>query len=76
MAMVVGDAVLGTGMAGAIATALKLENAQYDVNKAGGDLLPNAIAQAIVDYLKANADVVNVVVTPSTGIQIGVGSLL
>ena len=76
MAMIVGDAKLGTGMAGAIAEALKSENPRYDVSKAGGDLLPNAIAQAIVDYLKANADVVNVVVTPSTGIQIGSGSLL
>jgi len=76
MAMVVGDAVLGTGMAGAIATALKLENAQYDVNKAGGDLLPNAIAKAVVEYLQANANVAGVVVVPQTGVQIGVGSLL
>ena len=76
MAMVVGDAKLGTGLAGAIASALYDENSKYDVNKAGGDLLPNAIAKAVVDYLKANADVVGVVVTPSTGVQIGSGSLL
>lgn len=74
--MVVGDAVLGTGMAGAIAAALKLENARYDVSKAGGDLLPNAIAKAVVEYLQANANVVGVTVVPQTGIQVGVGSLL
>ena len=76
MAMVVGDARLGTGMAGAIAAALYDANDKYDVNKAGGDLLPNAIAKAVVEYLQANADVVGVVTTPSTGIQVGTGSLL
>lgn len=76
MAMVVGDARLGTGMAGAIAAALYDNDSRYDVNKAGGDLLPNAIAQAVVDYLKANADVVGVITTPSTGVQVGSGSLL
>ena len=75
MAMVVGDARLGTGLAGAIADALKDESDKYDVNKAGGDLLPNAIAKAVVDYLKANADVTGVIVNTTTGVQVGFGSL-
>jgi len=76
MAMTVGDARLGTGLAGAIAAALYDENSRYDVNKAGGDLLPNAIAKAVVDYLKSNADVTGVVVNTTTGVQVGVGSLV
>lgn len=76
MAMIVGDARLGTGLAGAIASALRDENSQYDVNKAGGDLLPNAIAKAVVDYLKSNADVTSVVVNTTTGVQVGVGGLV
>jgi hypothetical protein len=76
MAMVVGDARLGTGLAGAIASAMKDENDRYDVNKAGGDLLPNAIAKAVVDYLKSNADVNGVVVNTTTGVQVGVGGLI
>lgn len=76
MAMIAGNARSGTGLAGAIAQAMVDIDERYNVNKAGGDMLPNAIAQAVVDYLKANADVVGVVVTPSTGIQVGSGSLL
>jgi len=76
MAMVVGDAKLGTGLAGAIASAMQDENSRYDVNKAGGDLLPNAIAKAVVDYLKSNADVNGVVVNTTTGVQVGVGGLI
>jgi hypothetical protein len=55
---------------------MKDENDRYDVNKAGGDLLPNAIAKAVVDYLKSNADVNGVVVNTTTGVQVGVGGLI
>ena len=76
MTMIVGDARLGTGMAGAIATALVSLDSKYDVNKAGGDLLPNAIAQAVVTYIQSNASIVGVQVVPSTGMQIiGTGSI-
>lgn len=76
MTMIVGDAVAGTGMAGAIANALVSLDSKYDVNKAGGDLLPNAIAQAVVTYIQSNASIVGVQVVPSTGMQIiGTGSV-
>jgi hypothetical protein len=76
MAMIVGNAKSGTGLAGAIAAAMVDIDGRYNVNLAGGDMLPNAIAKAVVEYLQANADVVGVVTTPSTGIQVGTGSLL
>jgi hypothetical protein len=75
MTMIVGDAKLGTGMAGAIAGALVSLDSKYDVNKAGGDLLPNAIAQAVVDYIQTNASVVGVQVDTVTGLQIVNGSV-
>lgn len=76
MSMIAGSAKGGTGLAGAIAAKMYELDSRYDVNKAGGDMLPNAIAEAVVDYLKANASVVGVVVDTVTGNQIvGTGGL-
>ena len=76
MTMIAGNARLGTGLAGEIASKMYELDSRYDVNKAGGDMLPNAIAEAVVAYLKANASVVGVVVDTVTGNQIvGTGGL-
>jgi hypothetical protein len=51
-------------------------DSKYDVNKAGGDLLPNAIAQAVVTYIQSNASIVGIQVVPNTGMQVvGTGSV-
>jgi hypothetical protein len=76
MPMIAGNARSGTGLAGAIAAAMVSIDSHYNVNKAGGDMLPNAIAQAVIDYIQANANVTGVVVVPQTGVQVGFGSLL
>ena len=74
--MIAGSAKGGTGLAGAIASKMYELDSRYDVNKAGGDTLPNAIAEAVVDYLKSNASVVGVMVDTVTGNQIvGTGGL-
>ena len=75
MAMDAGDARSGTGLAGAIAAAMKSAEPNYNVHAPNGDFLPNAIASAVVDYLKAEAEVTGVTVDTVTGGQIGTGSL-
>lgn len=75
MAMDAGDARLGTGLAGAIASAMRAAEPGYNVHAPSGDFLPNAIANAVVDYLKAEAEVTGVTVDTGTGAQTGTGSL-
>ena len=64
MTLIIGDAALGTGLAGAIATERKKVCPQAKIS----DMAPsiNADAKAIIDYLLANT-----VVTVDTGTGIG-----
>ena len=55
MALDIGDAKEGTGLAGLIAEKLSEETeGKYKVKK--GPEMPNAIAKAIVEYLQANLE--------------------
>jgi len=57
-------------MAGAIARALKEFNPGYQVQLQGGWMLPDAIAQAVVQYIQENGAVTGVAVNPQTGAQL------
>lgn len=57
MALVAGDAREGTGLAGAIASKLKEMEPAYNPHKDKGHVLPDSLAQSIVEYLVANAEV-------------------
>lgn len=56
MAMEIGDAREGTGMAGEIAKALKELEPAYKVKKNKGWVLPDAIARAVVAHLLASGN--------------------
>ena len=73
MAMEAGDARSGTGLAGAIAEAMRRAEPRFDVNAPNGDFLPNAIASAVVEYLRTEAEV-RVTVIDRRGSPLGAGS--
>lgn len=57
MAMEIGDARKGTGLAGAIAKAMIDLQPTIDLKKKDSDVLPNAIATAVVEYIQSDAEV-------------------
>ena len=65
MAMIAGDARDGTGLAGAMAAKMKAQLEGFDLEKAWPGI--NAQAEAIVEYLVAEASV------SVTGVQVGAG---
>lgn len=69
MAMIAGSASAGTGLAGALKTAF-LAKCSIAID---GDLLnetSDAIADAVVNYIKSNADVVGVATAVSTTVAV------
>ena len=72
MALEAGDARKGTGLAGAIADKMRKLEPTYNPNKNKGWIMPDAIAQAIVEYITQNAEVVGVEteVTVESGIEV------
>lgn len=67
MALDGGDCRMGTGLSALIAEKIKAECPEFDPAKDMGWLMPNAIAQAVVEYFKANAEIVTTVTTTTTG---------
>lgn len=57
MALVAGDAVVGTGLAGAIADKLEEKFGIAEYRRVLSSKAVNAIAEAVVEYVTANAEV-------------------
>jgi hypothetical protein len=57
MALEAGDCRTRTGLAWLIAEKIMAEEPKFNPNKDKGWLMPNAIAQAIVEHLTAEAEV-------------------
>lgn len=69
MPMLVGDATLGTGMAGVIYT--QMQTVTGFQTSAAGKAFANALAQAIVTYIQTNATLAVVGVTVGGGVATG-----
>ena len=56
---IAGDARIGTGLAGLIADKIKEYERTYNPQVQKGWYMPNAIAEAVIEYLRENAVVVS-----------------
>lgn len=69
MALIVGSAASGVGLAGLMAKKLKLIEPKFDPRIGGQQL--DAIAQAVVEHFLANAQVTTTVTGAATGVTAG-----
>ena len=69
MAMEIGDARKGTGLAGAMAAEIKALDKRFQVDRDKGWVLCDALAKAIVEYLTDNVELANTSPPTSGGIE-------